>query len=86
MSQSVLVQETAFLTADARHTAERPRPTPSASVGEVLNSKPLVAPDLGDGARRESEDEITEREVTILLADFAAVRKELFPAEQARIV
>jgi site-specific DNA recombinase len=33
-----------------------------------------------------SEDEITEREVTVLLADFAAVWNELFPAEQARIV
>jgi site-specific DNA recombinase len=37
-------------------------------------------------ARREAEDEITEREVTILLADFATVWNELFPAEQARIV
>jgi site-specific DNA recombinase len=32
------------------------------------------------------DDAITEREVTILLADFAAVWSELFPAEQARIV
>jgi hypothetical protein len=37
-------------------------------------------------AQREGEDEITEREVTILLAEFAAVWNELFPAEQARIV
>jgi site-specific DNA recombinase len=29
---------------------------------------------------------LTEREVTILLADFATVWAELFPAEQARIV
>jgi hypothetical protein len=29
---------------------------------------------------------LTEREVTILLADFATVWKGLFPAEQARIV
>jgi hypothetical protein len=36
-------------------------------------------------AKREG-DEITEREVTVLLADFAAVWSELFPAEQARIV
>ena len=36
-------------------------------------------------ARRE-DDEITEREVTVLLADFASVWSELFPAEQARIV
>ena len=28
----------------------------------------------------------TEREVTVLLADFATVWNELFPAEQARIV
>jgi hypothetical protein len=28
----------------------------------------------------------TEREVTVLLADFATVWSELFPAEQARIV
>ena len=32
------------------------------------------------------EVRITEREVTVLLADFAAVWSELFPAEQARIV
>jgi hypothetical protein len=37
-------------------------------------------------AKREGEDEITEREVTALLADFAAVWSELFLAEQARIV
>jgi site-specific DNA recombinase len=36
-------------------------------------------------AKREG-DEITEREVTVLLADFATVWSELFPAEQARIV
>ena len=35
-------------------------------------------------AKREA-DEITEREVTVLLADFATVWDELFPAEQARI-
>jgi site-specific DNA recombinase len=29
---------------------------------------------------------LTEREVTIPLADFAAVWNELFPAEQARII
>jgi hypothetical protein len=40
------------------------------------------------GAKREGEDEneITEREVTVLLADFATVWNELFPVEQARIV
>ena len=37
-------------------------------------------------AKREGEDEIAEREVTVLLADFATVWSELFPAEQARIV
>jgi site-specific DNA recombinase len=37
-------------------------------------------------ATRKGEDEITEREVTVLLADFATVWAELFPAEQARIV
>jgi DNA invertase Pin-like site-specific DNA recombinase len=35
---------------------------------------------------KQSEGEITEREVTVLLADFATVWNELFPAEQARIV
>jgi len=40
---------------------------------------------LGD-ERRESEDNITEREATVLLAEFATVWNELFPAEQARIV
>jgi site-specific DNA recombinase len=34
----------------------------------------------------EGGDEITEREVTVLLVDFATVWAELFPAEQARIV
>jgi site-specific DNA recombinase len=37
-------------------------------------------------AKRASEEETTEREVTVLLADFATVWSELFPAEQARIV
>jgi site-specific DNA recombinase len=37
-------------------------------------------------ARRDGEDEITEREVTVLLPHFATVWTELFPAEQARIV
>jgi hypothetical protein len=36
-------------------------------------------------AKRSGEDEITEREVTVLLAEFATVWDELFPAEQARI-
>jgi hypothetical protein len=50
----------------------------------------LAAPELvartWATAKRESDDGITEREVTVLLADFAAVWNELFPAEQARIV
>jgi site-specific DNA recombinase len=37
-------------------------------------------------AKRQGEDDITEREVRVLLADFAMVWNELFPAEQARIV
>jgi site-specific DNA recombinase len=39
---------------------------------------------LGDD--RAHENEITEHEVILLLADFATVWSELFPAEQARIV
>ena len=35
---------------------------------------------------RFAKEDITEREVTILLAEFATVWNELFPAEQARIV
>jgi site-specific DNA recombinase len=37
-------------------------------------------------AKWNDEHEITEREVTVLLADFATVWSELFPPEQARIV
>ena len=66
---------------------------PAADVeGAVLDhvQKLLAAPELvaraWATAKREAEDEITEREVTLLLADFAAVWSELFPAEQARIV
>ena len=40
---------------------------------------------MGGGAAK-SDNGITEREVTALLADFATVWNELFPAEQARIV
>ena len=59
--------------------------------GAVLDhvQKLLAAPELiartWATAKREGE-EITEREVTTLLADFATVWNELFPAEQARIV
>jgi site-specific DNA recombinase len=52
--------------------------------------KLLAAPELvartWATAKRKGEDDITEREVTVLLADFATVWAELFPAEQARIV
>jgi site-specific DNA recombinase len=65
---------------------------PAADVeGAVLEhiQKLLAAPELVARtwavAKREG-DEITEREVTVLLADFATVWNELFPAEQARIV
>jgi site-specific DNA recombinase len=59
--------------------------------GAVLDhvQRLLAAPELvaltWAAAKREG-DEITEREVTVLLADFATVWSELFPAEQARIV
>jgi site-specific DNA recombinase len=59
--------------------------------GAVLDhvQKLLAAPELVARTwavtKRES-DEITEREVTVLLADFATVWGELFPTEQARIV
>jgi site-specific DNA recombinase len=50
----------------------------------------LAAPELvartWAAAKRNGEDEITEREVTVLLAGFTTVWNELFPAEQARIV
>ena len=66
---------------------------PAAEVeGAVLDhiQKLLAAPELvartWAAAKREAEDAITEREVTALLADFATVWNELFPAEQARIV
>jgi hypothetical protein len=66
---------------------------PAADVeGAVLDhvQKLLTAPELvaqtWAAAKRDGEDEITEREVTVLLAHFATVWAELFPAEQARIV
>jgi hypothetical protein len=66
---------------------------PAAEVeGAVLDhlQKLLTAPELvartWATAKREGEDEITERKVTVLLADFATVWNQLFPAEQARIV
>jgi len=65
---------------------------PAADVeGAVLDHvrRLLAAPELVArtwATAKQGDDEITEREVTILLADFATVWKELFPAEQARIV
>jgi site-specific DNA recombinase len=66
---------------------------PAADVeGAVLDhiQKLLAAPELvartWAAANRDGEDEIAEREVTVLLADFGTVWNELFPAEQARIV
>jgi DNA invertase Pin-like site-specific DNA recombinase len=65
---------------------------PAADVeGTVLDhvQKLLAAPELVARtwavAKRE-DDAITEREVTVLLAEFATIWNELFPAEQARIV
>jgi hypothetical protein len=53
-------------------------------VQKLLGAPELVARTWA-AAKREG-DEITERDVTVLLADFATVWSELFPAEQARIV
>jgi hypothetical protein len=66
-------------------------PVTSVPAADVLDQvqKLLAAPELiartWAVAKRE-DDEITEREVIVLLADFATVWSELFPAEQARIV
>jgi site-specific DNA recombinase len=66
---------------------------PAADVeGAVLDHvrRLLLAPKLvartWAAAKRDGEEEVTEREVTVLLAEFATVWGELFPAEQARIV
>ena len=66
---------------------------PAADVeGAVLEhvQKLLGAPELvartWAATKRDSEYEITEREVAVLLAEFATVWNELFPAEQARII
>jgi hypothetical protein len=53
-------------------------------VQKLLAGPELVARTWA-AAKRE-DDAITEREVTILLADFATVWNELFPLEQSRIV
>jgi hypothetical protein len=60
--------------------------------GAVLDQvqKLLAAPELvartWATAKREGEHEIAECEVTVLLADFATVWNELFPAKPARVV
>jgi site-specific DNA recombinase len=66
---------------------------PAADVeGAVLDhvQRLLAAPELvartWAATRRDGKDEIGEREVTVLLAEFATIWNELFPAEQARIV
>ena len=67
---------------------------PAADVeGAVLDhvQKLLAAPELvprtwAAAKRRNAKHEITEHEVTVLLADFATVWNELFPAKQARII
>jgi site-specific DNA recombinase len=66
---------------------------PAADVeGAVLDhiQKLFAAPELvartWAAAKREGQDEITDRDVTVLLAEFATLWNELFPAEQARIV
>jgi hypothetical protein len=65
---------------------------PAAGVeGAVLDhiQKLLAAPEIVARAwvdAKREDDAITEREVTVLLADFANVWSELFPAEHARMV
>jgi site-specific DNA recombinase len=65
---------------------------PAADVeGAVLDQvqKLLTAPELivrTWAVVKPYENKITEREVTVLLAEFATVWNELFPPEQARIV
>ena len=51
---------------------------------KLLSAPELIAPTWATA--KQGNGEITEREVTVLLADFATVWNELFPAEQARIV
>ena len=47
---------------------------------------PLTRELRSGAAGKREDDEITERDVTVLLAEFATVWNELFPAEQARII
>ncbi len=53
---------------------------------QQLVAAPEVVARTWATVKREGDDAITEREVTILLAEFVAVWNELFPAEQGRIV
>jgi hypothetical protein len=62
--------------ADVEGCRARPHPEPA-------RCPRAGRPKLGSG---EARDGITEREITVLLGDFATVWNELFPAEQARIV
>jgi site-specific DNA recombinase len=55
-----------------------------AQVQKLLAAPKLVA--RAWAAAKREDDDITEREVTSLLADFASLWNELFPAEQARLV
>ena len=66
---------------------------PAADVeGAVLEyvQRLLAAPELvartWAAAKRKCDDDISEREVTVLLADFATVWSDVFPVEQARII
>jgi site-specific DNA recombinase len=53
---------------------------------QKLLAAPEVVARTWATAKREGEDDITEREVTVLLGEFATVWSELFPAEQASVV
>jgi site-specific DNA recombinase len=59
-----------------------------AVVGQVqkLLATPEVVARTWAAAKRDGKNETTEREVTALLAEFAKLWNELFPAEQARMV
>jgi hypothetical protein len=70
---------------------ERRRPGRSPAEDAHARAEADVAPAVRQGAAGLSRsylvnDDVAEREVTILLAEFAVVWNELFPVEQARIV
>jgi hypothetical protein len=58
---------------------ERPRLV-TRPVQTLLSAPELIAPTWATA--KQCNGEITEREVTLLFADFATVWSELFPAEQ----